>query len=204
MNHLADFKVLKNRYFTLRHGEATCNVLRILISHFSNGGNDFGLTETGKQRIKEVMENQKFLNDKTVIYSSDFLRTKETAEIAREVLSAPAIHLDARLRERYFGDFEKMDYDYYKLVWAKDNTDNAQKEHQVESILEVQDRVTGLVADLEKQYSGQSILLVSHGDPLQFLEASFNASEPFNHHNVIMPHKGELRELIFNSIATLI
>ena len=160
MNHLLEFKSLKNRYFALRHGEATCNVLRILISHIENGVTDFGLTDAGKQQIKEVIENQNLLNGKTIIYSSDFLRTKETAEIAREVLGATSIHLDARLRERYFGDFEKMDYDFYKLVWAKDSEDNTQTEHQVESILAVQDRVTSLVADLEKQYQGQNILLV--------------------------------------------
>jgi len=196
MNNLLQFKSLKNRYFSLRHGESKSNVLRILISHIENGVSDFGLTDAGKQQIKEVVENQNLLNGKTIIYSSDFLRTKETAEIAREVLGAESIHLDARLRERYFGDFEKMDFDYYKLVWAKDNTDNAQTEHQVESILAVQDRVTSLVAELENQYQGQTILLVSHGDPIQFLEASFSTHEPFNHRNIIMPHKGELRELI--------
>jgi len=195
MNHLLELKTLKNRYFALRHGEASCNVLRILISHIKNGANDFGLTDFGKQQIKEVMANQHLLNSQAIIYASDFLRTKETAEIAREVLGAQPIHLDARLRERYFGDFEKMDFDYYKLVWAKDLNDNAQKEHDVESILEIQDRVTSLVADLENQYQGQAILLVSHGDPIQFLEASFNIHEPFNHTNIIMPHKGELREL---------
>jgi len=196
MNHILGIKILKNRYFTLRHGESTSNVLRILVSHFENGGNDFGLTDFGKNHIKEVIQSQNILDDKTIIYSSDFLRTKETAEITREVLNAPEIHLELRLRERYFGDLEKMDYENYKLVWAKDSDDNNQKEYKVENIIEVQDRTTALIAELEEKYSDQKILLVSHGDPLRILESSLRKEEPFKHTIVTMSHKGELRELI--------
>jgi len=196
MNHLLQFKSLKNRYFSLRHGEAKSNVLGILVSDPQNGLNDFGLTDFGKQQVMEIIKNQNFLDHKTIIYSSDFLRTKETAEIVQNILNTADVHLDFRLRERYFGDFEKMDFNYYQLISAKDVNNNAQQEHHAESILEVQDRITALVAELEEKYIGQNILLVSHGDPLQILEASFAVHEVFNHRYIIMPHKGELRELV--------
>jgi len=195
MNHLLQFKSLKNRYFSLRHGEAKSNVLEIMVSDPQNGLNDFGLTDFGKQQVMEIIKNQNFLNPQAIIYSSDFLRAKETAEIVQNILNTADVHLDFRLRERYFGEFEKMDSSCYQAILARDIENNFQKERGVESIMEVQDRVTALVAELEEKYIGQNILLVSHGDPLQVLEASFAVREPFNHQRIIMPHKGEFREL---------
>jgi broad specificity phosphatase PhoE len=59
----------------------------------------------------------------------------------------------------------------------------------------VLDRVTALVTDLERRYAGRDILLVSHGDTLQILQAGFLRMNPAAHRR--LPHLGmaEIRAL---------
>jgi broad specificity phosphatase PhoE len=59
----------------------------------------------------------------------------------------------------------------------------------------VLDRATALVADLERRYSGRDVLLVSHGDTLQILQAGFARMDPAAHRR--LPHLGvaEIRPL---------
>ena len=80
------FKKLKNRYFIIRHGESKANVAHILLSHPKDGMASFGLSPKGKKQVKiSVLKNKKskLLDSDVIIYSSDFLRAKETAEIAK-------------------------------------------------------------------------------------------------------------------------
>ena len=46
------------------------------------------------------------LDANTLIYSSDFARARQTAELARELLGAPDVQLTHNLRERSFGELE--------------------------------------------------------------------------------------------------
>jgi broad specificity phosphatase PhoE len=59
----------------------------------------------------------------------------------------------------------------------------------------VLDRVTALVADLERRYSGRDILLVSHGDTLQILQAGFLRLDPSLHRRLPPLGTAEIREL---------
>jgi broad specificity phosphatase PhoE len=56
----------------------------------------------------------------------------------------------------------------------------------VEPVAAVLDRATGFIADLERQHSGRDILLVSHGDTLQILQAGFLRIDPSRHRS--LPH----------------
>ena len=65
----------------------------------------------------------------------------------------------------------------------------------VEPAAAVLDRATALVTDLERRYAGRDILLVSHGDTLQILQAGFLRMDPAAHRR--QPHLGiaEIRAL---------
>ena len=57
------------------------------------------------------------------------------------------------------------------------------------------DRTTALIADLERRYSGRHILLVSHGDPLQILQAGFLRIDPSRHRSLPAIETAEIRRL---------
>ena len=57
------------------------------------------------------------------------------------------------------------------------------------------DRVDRLVADLERRYAGRDILLVSHGDTLQILQAGFLRMNPSPHRRLPELRTAEIRQL---------
>ena len=129
-----------------------------------------------------------------MICSSDFSRARQTAEIVRAHLGAPEVTVAEALRERCFGDLEGTSAANYAQVWQADNAGagdgcghgcqsrgRQSRGDGIESAAAVLDRATALIADLERQYSGRDILLVSHGDTLQILEAGFLRIDPARH-----------------------
>jgi len=200
MNHLHSVEKLHNRYFVLRHGESKANTAKIVLSHLQEGKKEeWSLTPRGEIQVRNSVSRAKvegLLNEDTIIYSSPFSRTKRSAEIAKEVLNTnQEIFFDDRLRERWFGNFEKTHNSSYEKIWQKDKDDPGHTQGGVESTLEVQKRVTSLVVDLEKKYSGKTILLVSHGDALQILQTGFNKKLASTHRDLVHLETAEIREL---------
>lgn len=189
---------LKNRYFVLRHGESKANVAHILLSHPKEGTVSYGLSSKGKKQVKtSVLKNKKskLLDSDIIIYSSDFLRAKETAEIAKKLLGVKKINFHKNLRERYFGKYDKTSLDNLKIVWEHDRK-NANHKHQgTENPNKVLKRTLTLISQLEKKYKNKKILLVSHGDVLQILHTHVSG-KPISNHRLI-PHleTAEIREL---------
>jgi len=193
-------KKLKNRYFIIRHGESKANIAEIILSHLEHETHEnFTLTQKGKEQVRDSAEKVKMegpLDSKTIIYSSPFSRCKKTAEIAKKVLNAKGeIHFDDRLKERYFGDFERTHISNYQKVWDIDINNPDHKNFNVESASEVQNRTLSLINDLENKYDCKKILLVSHGDALQILQTGFLNKSPKEHRNLPYLHTAEIREL---------
>jgi broad specificity phosphatase PhoE len=179
----------------VRHGQSKANLQSIIVSHPNNGTHvDYALSDLGKRQVLESAEKS-HLPSTTVIYSSDFSRAVETAEIVRKVLGAPEIHTTEALRERHFGKWEKTDSANYHKVWASDKTSADHTENGVESVNAVLDRATALVLDLEKRYDNKDILLVSHGDTLQILQTSFQGIASAEHRSLQHLVTAEIREL---------
>jgi probable phosphoglycerate mutase len=65
----------------------------------------------------------------------------------------------------------------------------------VEPAAAVLDRATALVAELERRYGGRDILLVSHGDTLQILQAGFLRMDPAAHRRLPPLAVAEIRAL---------
>jgi broad specificity phosphatase PhoE len=215
MNHLSRVNRLANRYHAMRHGQSRANVAGIIVSAIeSDRLGDWGLSDLGREQVRAAARACGLPPD-TVICSSDFSRARQTAEIVRAGLGAPPVVVAAALRERFFGDLEGTATDNYARVWAADEAgaadtgaaaatgadggdagaDGGEAGRGVEPAAAVLDRVTALVADLERRYSGRDVLLVSHGDTLQILQAGFARMDPAAHRR--LPHLGvaEIRPL---------
>jgi broad specificity phosphatase PhoE len=152
------------------------------------------LTEKGEKQVRDSVSTAK--GDDTIIISSPFSRCKRTAEIAAEVLGVnTAIIFDDRLRERWFGNWERKGNDNYEKVWEIDKVDPNHKIELVESAQDVQDRTASVVADCEKKYKGKKVLLVSHGDALQILQTWFRNVSPGKHRELTHLETAEIRKV---------
>ena len=153
-----------NKYFIMRHGEAINNAKHLLDP---KGDPDNHLTEKGK---KEAISTSKKLKDINPIFSSPFLRTKETAEVVKNELGlAPdAVLVDDRLHESNEGS---------------------------EDI--VRRRMAEFIYEIDNKYQGKNILIVSHGNPLWVLQKISAGSSDNNFKEKEMLHTGEMKKLDF-------
>ena len=190
---------LKNRYIALRHGESKANVAELIVSNLADAINeDYSLTKNGEHQVKDLVTHalkNNLLSNSTIIYSSPFSRCKKTAEIAKYVLGVDGeVKVDDRLKERWFGNFDKTSAINYEKVWNNDKQNDKLKNNE-ESVDSVKERVNSLIMDLEKEYEGNTFLLVSHGDVLQILETQFLNMLASQHREIKPLKRGEIREL---------
>jgi glucosyl-3-phosphoglycerate phosphatase len=196
MNHLSDTERLANRYHVMRHGQSKANEAGVIVSRIeTDQRGDWGLSELGRRQARAAAERCGLPAQDTVIRSSDFSRARQTAEIVGAYLRAGEVVLTEALRERCFGHLEGTSAANYAQVWQADNAGADQAANAIESADAVLDRATALVADLERQYSGRDILLVSHGDTLQILEAGFLRMAPSRHRQLPPLETAQIREL---------
>lgn len=195
MNHLSGVDHLANRFSIMRHGQSQANVAGIIVSCIDNDRRgDYGLSESGREQVLAAARGCG-LPGNTVICSSYFARARQTAEIVRAYLGASAVVLAEALRERCFGDWEGSATGNYARVWAADETNSGCAEGNVEPVEAVLDRTTAFIVDLERRYRGRDILLVSHGDPLQILQAAFMRINPSRHRSLPYLEPAEIRPL---------
>ena len=210
MDHLSGLARLTNTYRVMRHGQSKANEAGVIVSRIENDrSGDWGLSELGRRQALAAAEGSGLPAD-TVIWSSDFSRARQTAEIVRAHLDAPEVILTDALRERCFGELEGSGVANYSRVWTADQaaagqagTNKAATEQTgtgpavsgIEPAAVVLDRASALIADLERRYSGRGILLVSHGDTLQILQAGFLRLDPSSHRRVPHLETAEIREL---------
>ncbi|MBS3054839.1 MAG: histidine phosphatase family protein [Candidatus Aenigmarchaeota archaeon] len=81
----------RNNYFGQRHGQSEANVLGIIISDPAVGIKNYGLSHLGRDQVyksAKAARESDLLGPKTIIYTSDFLRARETADITTDILNA--------------------------------------------------------------------------------------------------------------------
>ena len=210
MNHISGTERLANRYHVMRHGQSKANEAGVIVSRIeTDRSGDWGLSELGRRQVLSAAEQCDLPAD-TVICSSDFSRAQQTAEVMRTHLDGPAVTISEALRERCFGDLEGTPAANYARVWQADNSGAGHAdgghadgghagaghaEGGIESAAAVLDRTTALIADLERRYSGRDILLVSHGDTLQIMQAGFLRMDPSAHRRLPHLDTAEIRQL---------
>lgn len=196
MNLLFGHELYRNRYFAMRHGHSEANARGLIVSDPRNGLEQYGLSERGRAEVEASLRHCSGLDANCRIISSDFLRARETAEIARGMLGCkPGVETDTRLRERFFGDYEMASNSGYARVWNEDVKDPDSARAGVESASQVTRRVTNLILELEREHAGQVFLLVSHGDALQLLQSAFAGLGADRHREIEHLETAEIREM---------
>ena len=186
---------MNNRYFILRHGEALSNKK----GFYSCWPEKSRAPLTGKGR-KQIETSARKLRDKDIdlIFSSDLLRTKQSAGIVgRKVKAKP--EYDKRLREYNVGVFNGESIGGYRKFFPSGESRLKDKAPMGENYTEVKRRVYDFFKEIDRKYKGKNILIVSHQLPLALLEAKLkNISDKgfFKKENAEKRIKtGELREL---------
>lgn len=169
----------RNRYLLIRHGHSQANQQGVIVSSPEHGVTDFGLSEQGEQQLAQRVADWQWPIPTRVVHS-DFLRTSQTAaHIADAFGLTPSV--ETRLRERYFGELEGQSDERYPSIWVLDAQDAEHQHLQVEAVSAVAKRMRSVIDDWEQAASGETIALVSHGDPLQILLTAL-AGRPLGQH----------------------
>ena len=169
----------RNRYLLMRHGHSQANQQGRIVSDPAHGLQTFGLSPTGRRQLSEVVNHWEYATPTRVVHS-DFLRTAQTAQRVAERFGL-TLEPEPRLRERYFGAFEGESSEHYKSVWEWDAADPEHRHRGVEAVSHVAARMQQVMTEWEARTTGETIVLVSHGDPLQILLTAL-AGAPLNGH----------------------
>lgn len=175
---------LRNHYLVMRHGHSQANAMGLVVSSPEHGLSDYGLSARGEEQLNRRLAEWHLAAPQQILHS-DFLRTTETAQRVAEHFGV-ALHPDTRLRERFFGDYDLHPDSVYCDVWELDARDPSRALKRVESVYQVAERLCALIIDLEQRHDGTTLLLVSHGDPLQILLTAA-AGRPLSEHRKIPP-----------------
>lgn len=187
---------LGNTYYLMRHGQSEANTGRYICSSPEVGLDSCGLTPEGVRQARETAVKHLAGMARLVVCSSDFLRARQTAEAVAESVQVEEIIHTPLLRERFFGTYDGGDDTLYHEVWRADSGNPYNEEAGVESPAAVRRRALEAVRECERRYAERTILLVSHGDTLQILFASFLGLSPDRHREVEPIANAEIRRII--------
>lgn len=153
-------------FWLVRHGQTDWNISGRWQGQTADAP---GLNQTG---WAQALDPLKLLTGKqfSAIYSSDLLRSRQTAELIAKALGLDLI-LEPRLREIDLGEWEGM---LSKDIEAHYPNELAERVHDPvharaprgESLLDVEERVIAVMNEITKKYPDGSVLIVSHGVPL--------------------------------------
>lgn len=165
---------MQNKYIFLRHGQTIYQTKK---EHLLYPWPDSitGLTKKGKKQAKAAAEK---LKSKKVdlIYSSDFLRTCQTAEIVARELGL-RVKLDKRLRDINWGFFQAGLVKNYLRFFSSEKQRFSKRPPKGENWRDVKKRMLGFIKEIEKKYKNKTILIISHGDSTWLL---YGALKGFN------------------------
>jgi isoleucyl-tRNA synthetase len=155
-----------NQYFVMRHGEAESNLFKIVSSNYKN---QHHLTEKGK---KTVLQSLKKLKKIDLIFSSDFVRTKETAQLAARYFGIKKIIYDKRLREINTGIFNGKNEKEYHSYFSSLEEKFYKTPPKGENLTQLKNRVAEFLYEIDRKYSHKNILIISHEYPIWLLFAA--------------------------------
>jgi isoleucyl-tRNA synthetase len=166
---IKDLGLSKNTFYFVRHGEARQNLLNINSCYPEKEVYD--LTETGVKEAEQGVKELKTLGGVDLIFSSDILRTKRTAEVYGKILGVE-VKVDKRLREFDFGIYNgHPSSDWYK----KDQNLWEEGPEGGENWADIKVRIVEFINEVNERYKGKRILVASHGDPLWVLMQHFGS-----------------------------
>jgi len=160
------------RFFLVRHGETAQNMQMRYI-----GVRDEPMTSNGKRQARRTAAALSKLPIR-VIFSSPLSRAVDTAIYIQAACGAE-IRVDSRLAEGSFGEWEGLTRAEVLGLGRRDadllarwESDPASAPPGGESMESVQKRIISLMDELRKDFSGSSVVLVSHVGPIKALLAT--------------------------------
>ena len=141
----------------VRHGETDYNKNKLIQGH-----SDIELNETGRDQARNA--GQKLTEyDIDFAFSSPLKRAVETARLMldnsnNEININKEITEDARLIEKFFGDFEESTFDeYFSALEAQAGLESIEKDE------EVYERASSFFNEKYLNHKDETILVVCHG-----------------------------------------
>lgn len=148
----------------VRHGETAWNA-----EHRVQGQLDVPLNDVGQAQARAVagaLAGERF----AAIYSSDLSRARETAEPSARMLDLP-VRLDANLRERHYGIFERLTYAEVRERFPEDYARFERRDPEFdfrtgESLRAFFERAVRAVVSIAERHPGENVLVFTHGGVL--------------------------------------
>ncbi|WP_077324226.1 histidine phosphatase family protein [Virgibacillus siamensis] len=149
----------------VRHGITPWN-----IEGRAQGSSDIPLAEQGLQEARLLAVRPEIRNW-DIVYSSDLLRAKQTAEIIVDKIEVP-LHLDPRLRERGGGLIEGTTEEERVKKWGPNWRELDMGFETNENIIS---RGMSFIEEISDKHVDKRVLVVSHG---AFIKRLLNALMP--------------------------
>jgi probable phosphoglycerate mutase len=138
----------------IRHGSTAWNKEGRAQGHTNNALDAEGLRQA--QAVANRLSHERW----TVIYASDLLRARQTAEIISEKLGIKTVAFDNRLREVYGGQIEGTTMDERIHKWGANWRD---LDLGIESAEDAMIRGSLCIEEIAARHPNEHILIVSHG-----------------------------------------
>ncbi|MEC9012838.1 MAG: histidine phosphatase family protein [SAR324 cluster bacterium] len=151
----------------IRHGETEWNSQKRMQGHSNSDLSEVGMGQI--QALGELMKNVSFDH----IYSSDSLRTRQTAEAITQY-SGHTLQFDQRIREKNLGVFEGLTsteakerhpeiYRLFKTAGANYVIDEG------ESTQQLLERALEFIEEIRLRHSQERVVMVTHGGVVRVL-----------------------------------
>lgn len=162
-----DFHLQATRVLAVRHGETAWNVENRIQGQLDVPLNDVGRWQA--RRLAAAMAGEPI----DAIYTSDLLRTRETAEETAAGAGVPMVG-DAGLRERGFGVFEGLTFTEIEQRWPDQSARWRRRDPEFgadggETLRDFYARSIAAATRLASAHGGQTIMIVTHGGVLDCL-----------------------------------
>ena len=172
-------------FLFLRHGQAKNNVDRILAGRTKG----FPLTEVGIQQAEKIGDFLKPFNISN-IYCSPIERAEHTAKIVANKVDL-SCDIDERLTEIDMGTFTGM---YYDEMFEKHGNVFLKfyqghpivEENGIETFASVKKRFLNMVDHCSKKHNEETILLVTHMDPIKSIISTILQPKPESLYEMII------------------
>jgi probable phosphoglycerate mutase len=176
---------LLSLFLFLRHGQAKNNVERILAGRTKG----FPLTEIGSNQAEKIGDFLKPFNI-SQIYCSPIERAEQTAKIVASKVGLNCI-IDERLTEIDMGTFSGMHYDEmfaeHGNIFLKFYQGHPIIEtNGIETFASVKERILDMVAHCTRKHDGETILLVTHMDPIKSMISTILQPTPESLYEMII------------------
>ncbi len=174
LKDLDDNRFSENNFYFLRHGESEHNIRNLVASGPERGNHVSKLTKKGMAQADEAGKSIKKMFGKKkldLIIASPYHRTRQTAKAVAKHTKSKLI-FDKRLVELNTGIFNWKTISEYHGFFGNQLERFTKSPAGGENLDDVKKRMFSALLEINSEYSGKNILIVSHGDPLWLLEGA--------------------------------